>query len=221
MQPASVVVINTILSEFIPQRNFTLTSASNMSNDKIIENMIHSGYIKIEAKNNNPRGDRDEIIIYVLHTDGKYFHHSPDLRKLVDNVNLNILDELIIIAEEEFFGKKNLMDVINLKSPKSITYDPKGDFPYYNAYPYYNFVINVLKHQSVPEHRIMSNEEVETLLKNNYKNIKDLPIIFDIDPPIIWIGAKDGQVIEIIRTSQCAMNALYYRRVVKSIVKIL
>ena len=75
--------------------------------------------------------------------------------------------------------------------------------------------IDILKHRLVPKHRIMSEKEVEELLKK-YGITKDkLPKILASDPVIKAIGAKVGDVIEITRKSPIAGQTKYYRVVVR------
>ena len=75
--------------------------------------------------------------------------------------------------------------------------------------------IDILKHRLVPKHRIMSEKEVEELLKK-YGVTKDkLPKILISDPVVKAIGAKIGDVIEITRKSPIAGQTKYYRVVVR------
>jgi DNA-directed RNA polymerase subunit H len=74
---------------------------------------------------------------------------------------------------------------------------------------------NVMNHVMVPDHQIMSEEEVDLLL-STYKITRDqLPKIYHDDPAAKEIGAKIGDVVRIIRKSQTAGLAEAYRLVVK------
>jgi DNA-directed RNA polymerase subunit H len=72
----------------------------------------------------------------------------------------------------------------------------------------------VLKHSLVPEHKIMSDSAVERLLKKFNVTKEHLPRIKSTDPVAKAIGAKKGQVVEIIRDSITAGKAETYRIVV-------
>ena len=76
--------------------------------------------------------------------------------------------------------------------------------------------INIFEHELVPEHRILSEEEKEELLKKHGIKLKDLPRIYLKDPAIVAIGAKLHDVIEITRKSPTAGKTKYYRVVVSS-----
>jgi DNA-directed RNA polymerase subunit H len=75
--------------------------------------------------------------------------------------------------------------------------------------------IDPTHHELVPKHIILSDGEVEDLLKV-YNITKDkLPLIKVADPVVIAIGAKPGQVIKIVREDSPAGEAFTYRLVIK------
>jgi len=74
--------------------------------------------------------------------------------------------------------------------------------------------LNVLKHEMVPEHLIMSDEEVQELLTRYSIELKQLPKILVTDPACKEIGAKKDDVIKIRRRSLTADEAVSYRLVI-------
>jgi len=75
--------------------------------------------------------------------------------------------------------------------------------------------LNVLDHVMVPDHKIMSEEEVSALLSHYNITTEQLPKIFHDDPAVKIIGAKVEDVIRIIRMSHTAGRAEAYRLVIK------
>ncbi|KQC08297.1 MAG: DNA-directed RNA polymerase subunit H [Methanolinea sp. SDB] len=75
--------------------------------------------------------------------------------------------------------------------------------------------MNVLDHIMVPDHKIMSEEEVSLLFSSYSITSEHLPKMYQDDPAVKVIGAKIGDVIRIIRTSQTAGRAESYRLVIK------
>jgi DNA-directed RNA polymerase subunit H (RpoH/RPB5) len=71
---------------------------------------------------------------------------------------------------------------------------------------------NILQHIMVPNHRIMSIEEIE-VVKNrfNITNMNQFPKISRFDPVAIVIGIKPGEVCEILRPSKTSIMTKYYR----------
>ena len=71
---------------------------------------------------------------------------------------------------------------------------------------------NILKHDLVPPHRILTSDE-KIAIKNKY-NIntdEEFPVLNRFDPVAQVIGIRPGQVCEIIRPSKTAIEAPYYR----------
>ncbi|MEJ2279212.1 MAG: DNA-directed RNA polymerase subunit H [Candidatus Lokiarchaeota archaeon] len=76
--------------------------------------------------------------------------------------------------------------------------------------------IDVLQHQLVPKHVLLTKKETQELLDEYNIRFTDLPQIFEKDPVAIAIGAKEGDVIKIVRESETTVNeSLYYRYVIK------
>jgi len=75
--------------------------------------------------------------------------------------------------------------------------------------------LNVLEHVMVPDHKIMSEEEVGTLFSTYKITSEHLPKIYHDEPAVKIIGAKVGDVVRTIRTSHTAGRAESYRLVVK------
>ena len=67
----------------------------------------------------------------------------------------------------------------------------------------------------VPDHEIMSDEEVSALLTTYNITTEQLPKIFHDDPAVKSIGAEADNVIRIIRKSHTAGIAESFRLVVK------
>ena len=76
---------------------------------------------------------------------------------------------------------------------------------------------DVLKHKLVTKHIILKDEEKKELLEKLKILPKQLPKILTNDPVVKEIGAKEGDIIKIIRNSPTAGVAIYYRLVVKKV----
>ncbi len=76
--------------------------------------------------------------------------------------------------------------------------------------------LNIMGHELVPLHTIISEEEKSELFKNYNITPDRLPKILDTDPVSISVGAKPGQIVKIVRNSHTAGEAVAYRFVVES-----
>lgn len=74
---------------------------------------------------------------------------------------------------------------------------------------------DILLHEFVPKHEIMSREDVDEFLSSLKISVQNLPKILSVDPIVLSIGAKVGDVIKITRDSPTAGASYYYRVVVE------
>ena len=75
--------------------------------------------------------------------------------------------------------------------------------------------IDVLLHELVPKHYLLTKEQSQNLLEKYQINISDLPQIFEKDPVSIAIGAKEGDIVRIVRESHTTVKYIDYYRYVK------
>jgi len=74
---------------------------------------------------------------------------------------------------------------------------------------------DILKHELVPEHSILNENEKKELFEKLKITAGQLPKILTNDSVVKAIGAKEGDVLKIIRKSPTAGKSIYYRVVVK------
>ena len=73
---------------------------------------------------------------------------------------------------------------------------------------------NISKHRKVPRHRLVTFEECQKKLEEDGKyvsNPKELPKIDSQDPMAKWIGARPGDVVEVVGMSGTSGDDLHYR----------
>ena len=75
--------------------------------------------------------------------------------------------------------------------------------------------IDVLLHKFVPRHLLLTKEESLELFEKYQIEVTDLPQIFEKDPVAIAIGAKEGDIVRIIRDSHTTVSTIDYYRYVK------
>ena len=83
---------------------------------------------------------------------------------------------------------------------------------YFSIFNLHYYLYNILNHDLVPPHRILSKEEKETV-KKKYNIVKDsqFPEISRFDPVALAIGIRPNQVCEIERPSPTSITTYYYR----------
>jgi DNA-directed RNA polymerase subunit H len=73
---------------------------------------------------------------------------------------------------------------------------------------------DIFKHELVPKHEILTEEEAEELVKRYRIKPYRIPRLKASDPAAKMIGAKPGDIIKIIRKSPTAGDSVAYRYVV-------
>ncbi|MHA1519933.1 MAG: DNA-directed RNA polymerase subunit H [Promethearchaeota archaeon] len=75
--------------------------------------------------------------------------------------------------------------------------------------------LDVLAHTLVPFHTILTKKETAELLTNYAIRLVDLPRIFEDEPAATALGAKEGDVLKIVRNSATIVDTVEtYRFVV-------
>ena len=74
--------------------------------------------------------------------------------------------------------------------------------------------LKIEKHEFVPEHIKLTEEESEELLKKLNLSRKQLPKIMKEDPAVEKLDVKKGDIIKIIRKSPTIGEAEFYRAVI-------
>lgn len=71
---------------------------------------------------------------------------------------------------------------------------------------------NILEHQYVPEHVVLTEaEQAEMLKKYNITDTKQMPSISRYDPVALAIGLRPGQICKITRSSKTSVTSNFYR----------
>jgi DNA-directed RNA polymerase subunit H len=74
---------------------------------------------------------------------------------------------------------------------------------------------NVLEHELVPDHILLTEEQTDELLKKYNITRGQLPKVKSSDVVVKQVGAKPGDVLKILRKSLTAGKAVSYRLVIE------
>ncbi len=75
--------------------------------------------------------------------------------------------------------------------------------------------LDVLLHKLTPKHILLTKSQAEDILGRYKIRYTDLPQMFEKDPVALAIGAKEGDVVKIIRESDTTVREVEYYRYVK------
>lgn len=158
----------------------------------------------------NALTDRNTIKMHIQKENGpvKIVHFFDE-----DKVGLKNLKVII-----ENFERQNIFDVILVckesLSPASMKHLESLTNFNIEVFKEKELLFNITHHDLVPTHRILSENEKKEM--TTLRRIKEhqLPRILMTDPVARYFGAKRGDIFEILRKSETAGIALYYRIVV-------
>ena len=157
----------------------------------------------LEKKNEDEQEGRKIYIKYYL------------LKSLRPNNLQEMIDDLFNV-EEVLKKKDTLMIVvkeeINDTLINAVKHIWESDKIFIVLQPLKRLQFNILKHNLVPSHRVLSEVEKNNV-KKRYNILEDahFPDISRFDPVAQAIGIRPGEVCEIIRPSKTAISAPYYR----------
>jgi len=143
---------------------------------------------------------------YVKYHIDKNLRPGPIYEMIEDLYNLEQLltkdDDLIIIVADE--PNEPL-----IKTLKNLW---QQDGIYITVFNIKRLQFNILKHELVPKHTILTETEADAIRKKfNIMNDSQLPDISRFSPVSLAIGIRPGEICEIIRPSKTAINSKFYR----------
>jgi len=187
-----VIIVNNLYDYFFQDRKLT-PKTTKPTKDQILVNYDQHGYIKFEM---------EEPITIILIMNPMLITKTANLPKILNQCRKE--DDLI-----SFIPNLKITDSLASKMTKI-----KKDFPKWSFHLHDVLLIPVLHNPLVAKHEIMNDEQKNTFLSLNYINPPDLPLILTTDPCVIWLGAKEGDIIKVVDNSETAVKSYSYRRVV-------
>ena len=149
-------------------------------------------------------------------TDKKKIYIKYYLEKTIRPQNIQDMIDDLFNMEEMLSKKDTLMIITKEEMNETITNELIHIWEQYQIYitilSLKSLQYNILDHVLVPNHRILSNEEVLVIkAKFNITNDTQFPDISRFDPVARVIGIRPGEICEITRPSKTAIQSKYYR----------
>lgn len=197
------------LSEFLTYRNVSHKNIQ-LSEEDFTRRLAQYECIVMKGTRDDKYGKRPFYVILIA-PGSAYSAKTPSFKTMVSNNiladDMNNKAEIVIISERPLtnFIKKQI-HVYKVSKPGI----------WIEHHEYDKFSIVVPKHIEVPHHSIMTEEEIQKVCDHNYAQKEKFPRILSMDPPVVWLGARPGDVIKIIRTSEAVGHSIGYRYVVRA-----
>ena len=193
-----------VLINILERRGFDTTGYNNFNVNEI-QSMAENDQLDMLLNSKEEDGGEPIKKMFV-----KYH-----LTKLSNPAVYDIIDDLFSV--DDILSKKDELIIIvkdkpNVKIQQLVELIYKTDSIYFNISSVKEYMFNILDHNMVPQHRVMTNAEKENV-KNKYNVVKDkeFPEISRFDPVAKVIGLRPGQLCEIIRPSPTSIKSIYYR----------
>jgi len=140
------------------------------------------------------------------------YHLAKTLRR--ENIN-DYIDDLFNL--EQVLSKRDTLMILIKQEPNepllnilNEIWEQEGIFII--IYNLDRLQYNILEHDYVPKHIILTDDEIiEFKKKYNINKDKEIPQISRYDPVSVAIGLRPGQICKIIRPSKTAITSEYYR----------
>ena len=183
-----------------PKSKGSKSKGEKGNKDKEDEKENKKTYVKFHLEKTLNVSHINDLIedLYVLGVGGEI--GGTGLSANANDTVLTEKDTLIIITKQEIKTMNQVLNQLFLQ----------GRFIVLLSLDRLQF--NILNHQYVPSHTILSDNEVDEMMKKyNVREKSQLPDISRYDPVALAIGMRPGEVCKIDRPSKSAISSLYYR----------
>ena len=188
-----------ILLDILAERGFNTEGYINNSINEI-NIQFNNNQLDMLVKDKN---DKKIYIKYHLVTkirNNNIYEYIEDLYNLEEILSVD--DDLLIIVKDN--PNDSLITLMNN------VYNT--DNIYFNIINMHNLQYNILKHDLVPHHKVLTDDELDEVKKKyNLLDNKQFPEISRFDAVAQLIGLRPGQACEIDRPSKTAIVTKYYR----------
>ena len=191
-----------ILDQLSEKRGFDTSDYKDFSVTEIY-NLMKNDQLDMLLTNNKT----GKKIFVKYHLGSKIKSNGAQIYDYIDDLFdieqiLSDADELIIVQQYKVNdGIKSIISQVYTNDKKFI-----------NIFNFNDYLFNVLKHEDVPDHTVLSMEDKEKIKKKYYiTNDSQFPEISRFDPVAQAIGLRPNEVVEITRPSPTSITSKYYR----------
>jgi len=194
-------VIYTTIREFFRHRGIN-TTHTWMESTAFTSNLNTYEHVKIEGN----KGDQ-YVMCWLLMPGSKYGLRAPEYKKLLNMVPNSKTpgSNFIVIGDSEPSPHvRKAAEEFRSEHPTCVLE--------HHTYDLLNIVIP--RHVGVPLHTIATTDQIAEWCKEHGTVKEDLSRILVTDPPVVWCGARQGEVVKIYRSSESAGKAVAMRLVI-------
>jgi DNA-directed RNA polymerase subunit H (RpoH/RPB5) len=186
--------------ELLKVRGYDVSSLDNFSINEI-KVMLNSKEIDFELK----KGDNEVFVKYLISSKMRNTSLKNNITDFIDSLDdskdLSNIDLVIILKDKPNESLYKVVD--DIYNEKQL---------YVNLFWIKNLQINILDHEYVPKHELITEGDFKQLkTQYNLNSRYQLPIIYRHDPVSKCLGIRPGEVVKITRPSVTAGEYTCYR----------
>lgn len=205
-----IFISRKIILEMLDYRGYDISQYNNYINDELKLLLVNG---KLDIIVNHRSQNRSLLVHYIESTGGKI---SPKQLKTVllglktqidDKIINDNTDTVIIISNDSI--TETVKEYANKYYDETLTNDDiKTTSPYKGIYiqlfEIKSLLFNIMKHELVPKHTILTDEEYDLEVKKPYKVSRgsNIPLILRSDPAAMFVGLRPKEVCRITRPSE-------------------
>ena len=180
--------------------NFSVSEINAMKQNNQLDMLLEQK--DTSSSDKSPENKKVYIRYYLAKT-----IRPANLQEMIDD--LYVLTETLTKQDALYIIIKDNVNETLINELKDI-WERDGIFIVIESIKYLQF--NILKHALVPEHNVMSEDDVKGIMtRYNITDKVQFPDISRFDPVARAIGLRPGQVCHIVRPSKTAISTNYYR----------
>jgi DNA-directed RNA polymerase I, II, and III subunit RPABC1 len=204
-----------VILEMLENRGFDISKYTNYSLSEI-DIMYKNSPAKATADlmpldmiMENEKEGKKCYIKYLFNSKIKFTNIQALVMDMKEKYEITDTDAVIIITKDKSYNKTSGSDTILESQLESIL---KNDKVFVQVFWLDTLIINIIKHEFVPKHRVITMEERTGILdKYDIVNYNQLPLILKTDPVAKFLGMRRGDICEITRPSETSGLYISYR----------
>ena len=182
--------------EMLEDRGYEVSEEDKNMNYEDFTNRLEENAIQLIA---NHRTNPIKMVYVAFILDAKSFSKKD-------------LVALKALMDEKYPTNEVTVIIVQDKQTPQIAKELLNDeYKLYEIFSMKNLMFNITHHEIVPKHIILSQEEIELMLKRFKTTRAQLPKLLTTDPVAKYYGMKTGDVCKIIRQSPMTGESYYYR----------
>ena len=203
---ASISKSREIILKLMKKQNYNVDEYDNFSINEINSKFINK-QLDMLLEKVDPVLPAEKIKIYIRYYLGKSSLRPQNIQDIIDDLfhlsNVLTKKDILMIV---------VIDPMNDILMQYLKHIWEQDQIFIIVQSMKSLQYNILEHEYVPDHRILSAIDVAKIKQlYNITNDSQFPEISRYDPVAQVIGIRPGQICEITRPSKTAISSKYYR----------